>query len=186
MGYTFEPKQRSAKAFGTNMPISAKKAGFLCRVIRRKKLSVVKKLLDDLAEERRDLDGKYYTSTAAEMLKLLKSCEANAKNLGLDSGRLFVHASAHNGPNMRRPRRKGKFGSLMKMANIEMILIEKGKAGAAPKKKELSQKAKAEISREKVKAATEKVVEKINKEIGEKKIAASHSHDASEKTGAKP
>ncbi|MBS3053229.1 MAG: hypothetical protein J4469_01890 [Candidatus Aenigmarchaeota archaeon] len=118
MHYTFVPREKHAKAYGRNLRISAKHAAFLCRVIKKKPLTRVKRLLEDLAEERRNLDGKYYTKTAKEMLMLLNSCEKNADALGLDAGHLMVHASAHQGTNLRRRRRKQNFGSKMKSANV--------------------------------------------------------------------
>lgn len=95
--------------------------------MRRKKLSVAKRLLQDLVAERRALDGMYYTKAAQALLKLVESCEANAKARGLDAGRLFVHAAATHGSNLRRARRKSGFGSRMKSANIELMLIVRGK-----------------------------------------------------------
>lgn len=125
MHYTVAPKEKHAKAYGSNMRISAKKAALLCRVIRKKPLKRARRLLEDLSAERRDLDGKHYTKTAREMLMLLNSCEKNAEALGLDTGFLMVHASAHKGTNMRRRRRKQKFGSAMKTANVEVVLVER-------------------------------------------------------------
>jgi ribosomal protein L22 len=127
MTYTFIPKEKYARAFGNNMRISTKSAAILCRVIRKKPLTRAKRLLQDLAAERRSLDGKHYTKTAREMAALLESCEKNADNLDLDKGRLIVHASAHKGTNMRRRRRKAKYGSQMKTTNLEIMLIERGR-----------------------------------------------------------
>lgn len=126
MPYTFQPKEKHAKAFGT-LKISKKHATIICRVIRKKKLEVAKRLLEDLLAKRRSLRGKYYTKAVNEILKLLKSCEKNADFLNLDKGKLFVHASAHQGPNIRRRRRRFGFGSRMKIANVEIFLIERGK-----------------------------------------------------------
>jgi len=128
MPYTFEPGQPHAKAFGNNLRISAKTAQTLCRVLRKKKLSVAKRLLQDLVAGQRSLDGMYYTKAAQGMLDLLESCESNAKSRGLDAGKLFVHASATRGSNLRRARRKSGFGSRMKSTNLEIMLIERGSA----------------------------------------------------------
>jgi ribosomal protein L22 len=126
MGYTFEPEQPHAKAFGRNMRISAKDAQVLCKVVKRKKLTVVKRLLQGLVDETRSLEGAHYTSAAQAMLELFASCEENAKAKGLDAGKLFVHAAATNGTNMRRSRRKAAFGSHMKSTNVEVMLLERG------------------------------------------------------------
>lgn len=133
MGYTFVPAQRHAKACNNNLRISSKNAEIVCRAIRKKKLSVARRLLEGLVDGTRDLRGKYYTKAAAEILGLLGSCEKNAENLGLDKGRLFVHASASEGTHMRRGRRKASFGSRMKMTNVEVMLIERGQAAKGSK-----------------------------------------------------
>ena len=136
-GQTFVPKHSYAKAFGSDMRISQKSASLVCRAIKNKPLTRVKRLLEDLKAERRSLGGKYYSKAVKNMLALLNSCEKNAEFKGLDMDRLFVHASAHKGANIRRRRRKGAFGSTMKNTNMEILLIERGKAPATkvPRKK---------------------------------------------------
>jgi len=99
----------------------------ICDAIRKKKLTTVKRLLSDLSNRKRNLKGKYYTKTAKEVLNLIESCEKNAINLGLDPTKLFVYASAHMGPIMRRGRRRSGFGSRLKSTNLEIILVESGK-----------------------------------------------------------
>ena len=125
--YTFEPEEKYARAHGRNLRISTKSATILCRVIRKKTLTRAKRLLQDLANERRSLDGKHYTKTAKEMVALLESCEKNADSLNLDREKLFVHASAHKGTIMRRRRRKAAYGSRMKTTHLEIMLIERGR-----------------------------------------------------------
>jgi ribosomal protein L22 len=134
MPYTFESEKPHAKAFGNNLRISAKDSQVLCKAVRRKKLSVVKRLLQDLIAGKRTLDTYYYTKAAEGMLSLLESCEANAKARGLDAAKLFVHASATHGSNLRRARRKSGFGAKMKSTNLEIILIERGHAPEIAKK----------------------------------------------------
>jgi len=123
--YTINPKERHAKASATNLRISTKNSIVLCRVIRGKKLTVVKRLLNDLSEKKRSLDGKYYSKAVEEFIILLHSCEKNADNIGLERARLFAHCSATHGSNLRRRRRKAKFGSKMKSTNLEIMLIER-------------------------------------------------------------
>ncbi len=128
--YTIEPKEKHANAFGSNLRISRKSAVKICRIIRGKKLSVAKRLLDDVYLGKRDIDGKYYTKTISEIRQLLRSCEKNAEFRNIAKDRLFVHASAHHGSILRRRRRRSGFGSRMKSTNLEIILIERG-AGMA-------------------------------------------------------
>lgn len=125
--YTFKPDKKYAKACGRNLRISTKQAIKICRVIRNKPLDRAKRLLKGLADEKRKLGTRYYSKTVAEMLNMVNSCEKNAESLGLDVEKLFVHASAHTGPIIKRRRRKSAFGSRMKSTNIEIMLIEKGK-----------------------------------------------------------
>ncbi len=131
MMYTFVPKERHAKASGVNLNISTKDAVIVCRKIRGMKFEDAEKFLEDLLAQKRSIDGKYYTKTVREILKLLESCKANAENLGLDEEFLVVHASAHKGPTIRRRRRKADFGNRMKISNIEIMLIEKRPAEKA-------------------------------------------------------
>lgn len=131
--YSICPEERHAKAYGKDIQISTKDSIILCKLIRGKKLTVVKKLLTDLSEEKRSIRGKYYTKAVGEFLIILNSCEKNADNLGLDKGKLFVQSSANLGSHVHRRRRKSKFGSRMKFTNIEVFLIECGKSASAVK-----------------------------------------------------
>ncbi len=136
MPYTFTPEQKHAKAYGSNLRISPKNAGILCRAINKKKLSAGRRLLSDIVERRRSLEGKYYSKAAEEVLSLLNSCEKNATNAGLELGKMFIHATAYRGSVLRRRRRRSGFGSRMKITNVEMMLIERGKAATNAQKKE--------------------------------------------------
>lgn len=150
--YTFKPKQKFAKASSVNSKISTKKAVKIFRVIRNKKLTNVRRLLDGLQTRERSIGGKYYTKAVNEIKNLLDSCEKNAEFIGLDKGALFVHASAHQGNTFRRRRRKSAFGSLMKTTHMEIMLIEKGRL---PEKKE-SEKEKRREKKEEKKIGAEK------------------------------
>ncbi|HLD84082.1 MAG TPA: uL22 family ribosomal protein [archaeon] len=127
MPYTFAPEEKHAKAYGSNLRISPKTGHLICNMIKRKKFNVAKSMLEDMYAGKRSMKGKYYTKTVKEMLDLLASCEKNAQVLGLDMDKLFVHASSHKGTMLRRRRRKSGYGSIMKTANVEMMLIERGK-----------------------------------------------------------
>jgi len=142
MPYTFKPKKPHAKAW-TWLNTSLKDAKVICKVIRKKKLSQIKRLLNDLISKKRSLDGRYYTKTVKGIKKLLESCEKNAENLGLDKDNLFVYASAHKGPSIWRSRRKADFGNTLKSTNVEIILVEKGK-GTKNKVTKKVEKKKAE------------------------------------------
>ena len=146
MPYTFIPEQKHAKAY-ILYPMSVKSATVVCRAIKKKPLVRAKRLLEDLHAERRSLQGKYYSKSVKCILEALNSCEKNAYALGLDTGRLMVHASAHLGPAMRRRRRKSGWGNRLKRTYLELMLIEKGKEVSKPAKKgkEKTQKQAGEI-----------------------------------------
>ena len=170
MSYTFKPEEKHANAKST-LFISPKDSLILCRAIRKKKLTTAKRLLEDLVSSRRSLGGKYYSKAASQILRIINSCEKNAENLGLDSGRLFVYASASYGPNMRRRRRRSDFGHNLKVTNMEIILVEKGKEkaqeGSTRREKKEAPKAKeapATIAKEEKKAEpAEKPVKSVAK-----------------------
>ncbi|MFA4819717.1 MAG: uL22 family ribosomal protein [Candidatus Aenigmatarchaeota archaeon] len=153
MKQTFVPEHNYAKAFGSDIKISMKASMVLCNVIRGKPLTRARRLLEDLIAQRRSLHGKYYTKAAKGIIILLSSCEKNAEFRGLDMNRLFVHASAHKGTNIRRRRRKGAFGSKLKSTNMEIMLVERGKqpSDIVSKKKikeQLTKKSDAEVNAE--------------------------------------
>lgn len=150
MPYTFKPKEKHAKARSL-LYISPRNALIICRVINKKKLTMAKRLLEDIVSQRRSLRGKYYTSASTAILKLLESCEKNAENLGLEVGKLFVYASTCYGPKMRRKRRKSDFGTEMKASYVELILVEKGRESGVRKlaKSESKKEEKAEVKDEK-------------------------------------
>ncbi len=127
MMYTFKPKEDYAKANGVNLSISTKDSIIICRKIRGMYLYDAEKFLENLVNKKANLHGKYYTNATKTILDVLRSCKANAENLGLDMENLVVHASAHKGPTIKRRRRKSDFGSQMKITNIEIMLIEKPK-----------------------------------------------------------
>lgn len=157
MSYTFKPREKCAKAYGRNLRISRKAAVKLCRVISRKPLKRAERLLDNLLGKKQSLRGKYHTKAAAEIKSLIESCRKNAEFLGMEAEKLFVHASAHQGTIMRRRRRKSAFGSRMKSTNIEVMLIEKGKAS------------KKDVIVVKDEKQMKKAIEDVAKKIAEKK-----------------
>lgn len=166
MPYTFVPEHRHARAYGRNVRISPKSAAIICAVIRNKPLTRAKRLLVDLGSRKRSLDGKYYSKTVGEILQLVESCEKNAEGLGLAPERLFVHASAHKGTLMRRRRRKSGFGSQLKAANIEVMLVERGKVDEAKAKERLK----------------EAVTEAVKKQVREMKEKEKHIVEEAVKT----
>ncbi|MBI4174518.1 MAG: hypothetical protein HY517_02635 [Candidatus Aenigmarchaeota archaeon] len=186
-GQTFVPKHNYARAFGTGMRISQKSASLVCRAIKNKPLTRAKRLLEDLKAERRSLEGKYYSKAVKAMLSLLNSCEKNAEFKGLDADRLFVHASAHKGANIRRRRRKGAFGSTMKNTNMEILLIERGeeRKDKVSRKKIKEQLIKPTAVEQELKAESEETKRELERLKEEQKELLKDVEEAEKKTEKK-
>ena len=73
-----------------NARISLQNAVLICKKLKGKKLSKAKDFLEKLHEKKISLNGKYYTKTVEKFLELLKSAEANAKQKGLDTEKLWI------------------------------------------------------------------------------------------------
>ena len=126
MEYCLKPKpEKSAKALGVNLRVSTKNSVIVCKAIRGKTLEKGKKLLEDLIDKKRSLNGKYYTNACKEILEVLKSAEANAEFKGLDLEKLIIHASAHKGFSFWTPRRFKLRRRRKKTTNIQIILIQR-------------------------------------------------------------
>jgi len=110
--------------------ISSKNAVKVCRSINRKKFDYAKNKLEDLINKKENLNGKYFTKTSKEIFKLLKQLENNAKSKNLDPNAMFLFVSAHRGPTLHRARRKWrKFGSRLKICNVQAVLSDKNGFG---------------------------------------------------------
>jgi len=121
--YAFKANEKkSAKAYGLALRISRKNSTIVCRAINRRSLENGKKFLQDLINKKRSIDGKYYTKTATEILKIVESAEKNAEFKGLDTSKLIIHASAHKGFTFIRPRNLKRSGEKRKISNIQIVL----------------------------------------------------------------
>lgn len=116
------------RAFARNQPISLKNSVVVCSLIRNKPLSKAKKILEDLLEKKRSINGKYYTKTVKVMLEILKAAEANAKQKNMKEEKLFVKiAKADKGQTLYSfPSKKAKFARRKrKSTNITIVLEER-------------------------------------------------------------
>lgn len=122
-GYAYNPNPKtSVKAYGRGLNISNKSSVLLCRRISGMQLAKGKLFLERLVQRKADIQGKYYSNTAAEILEMLKSAENNVEFKGLDAARMIIRASAHNGFGFYRPR-KFKMGRQMKkITNLQIVL----------------------------------------------------------------
>lgn len=124
--YSLESNPRkSAKAYGRALRISNKSSVRVCREINGMNLAKGKRLLGDLIKKRRSMEGKYYTNASREILNIINSAEANAEFKGLDSERLVIHASSHQGFTFMRPRKLKMRGTRRKITNIQVVLEQK-------------------------------------------------------------
>lgn len=118
---------KTATAKGNNIPISLKTSRELLREIRGKKVDRVKKFLEGLLDQKRDIDGQYHTKTTKKLLEIVESAEANAKNKTMNVERLFIR-NAKADKAERRILAKSRFphrGRIGKSANIEIVVEER-------------------------------------------------------------
>ncbi len=116
------------RAFARNQPISLKNSVVVCSLIRNKPLKKAKKILQDLLDKKRSIDGKYYTKTVKVILEVLKAAEANARQKNMKEDKLFVKiAKADKGTTLYSyPAKKAKFAARRrKSTNITIVLEER-------------------------------------------------------------
>jgi ribosomal protein L22 len=70
--------------------ISLKDSVLILKNIRNKPVNKVKAFLKDLIDEKKDIQGKYYTGASKEILSIIEEAETNAESLGLDTEKLFL------------------------------------------------------------------------------------------------
>ncbi len=144
---TLDPA-RTAIASGRDLRISFKHAVEICSSIRGLTLEEAKKLLEDVINMKRPIpfkryhgklghrkqltkwhSGRYPVKAAKEILKILKSAEANAEYKGLNVSKLWVvHAAAHKGTKIRKyiPRAFGRATPYFKeLVHVEIGLEER-------------------------------------------------------------
>jgi large subunit ribosomal protein L22 len=89
----------------SNARISLKHSLVLCKKLKGKKLEKARRFLEDLILEKVSIKGKHYTKAAGKFLELLRTAEANARQKGLNLGKLFIkQIKADKGLRFYRPR----------------------------------------------------------------------------------
>ena len=116
-----------ATASETGAPVSFRHSRVICKAIKGKKTSKVRRILEDIMNEKKSIDGKHYTKTVKKFLEIIKSAEANAKQKNLSVDRLFIkNATADKGEAMYRPKTRWNLrGRRQKSANIKIIVEER-------------------------------------------------------------
>jgi large subunit ribosomal protein L22 len=123
MPYTYNPNpNKSAQSYGRALRISTKGSVVVCRAVSGMRLEKGKALLQDLLDQKRSLSGKYYTNVAKQILNIIKSAESNAESKGLDTDRLHIHVSAHQGFTFYRPRGWKRRREQRKVTNLQIVL----------------------------------------------------------------
>ena len=116
-----------ARAKVTNVKISLKESVKFCKHIKGMKVSKAKRFLQDLIDQKVNIDGKYYTNIDKTVLKLLKSAEANAKKKGMNESKLWIkNIKADKGMTFILPKSRSKFaGRRGKMTHLTIELEER-------------------------------------------------------------
>lgn len=135
--------KESARAYGTELPISHKAAVEICRTIRNMDLEGAKTLLKDVMDKKRAIKfrryagsaghrrgkmgpGRYPVKAAKHILMVLENAEANAQFKGLSSEDMYIwHISAYKGMTYESyfPRAHGRTTPKNReTVNLEVIL----------------------------------------------------------------
>lgn len=132
-------EETNARAIGRDLPISTKQSIEICNYIRGNKLELAKKKLNsainkkaaipfkiftkDMGHKRNIAAGKYADNACTNILKIVESAEANARNKGMSIGNLVIKAIIAN--KAARPYRYGRKKRVkMKRTHVEVILSE--------------------------------------------------------------
>ena len=147
-GYTYVgyEKERMARVLRKDIGVSSKQCIEICNWLRHRNLQKAKQLMEEVIAKKRPVPlkrftgdrghkagmmaGAYPIKAAAEVLKILKSVEANAQFKGLNTSQLIIsHMNSNRGS---RPYRHGRhYGRQTKNTHIEIVVEteEKKKGG---------------------------------------------------------
>jgi len=133
-------KETMARAFGSDLPISWKTATMICNAIRNKSLQEAKDFLNAVIQKKKAVKmtrynfdrghkkgigpGRFPVKASKEILKIIESAEANArqKNLtDLQLKHICVHRASKPWHYGRQRRRQ------MKRAHVEVVIAQKTK-----------------------------------------------------------
>lgn len=125
-----------------NLRISRKKSYEVCNMIRNKTTKKAKFMLNQVIKMEKAVPykkyladtphrpgkiaaGRYPIKTCEEILKVIESGEANARNKGMDENLIISHISSHKAPKQFHYGSKRR--TIMKNAHIKLILKELSK-----------------------------------------------------------
>ncbi len=87
---------KTATASRSIARVSLKDSVLILKNVRNKSVKKVKAFLNDLINEKRNIQGKHFTGASKEILSLVKEAEVNAESLGLDIEKLFIKEAVAN------------------------------------------------------------------------------------------
>lgn len=107
--------------------VSLRDSVVIFKNIRNKPVKKVKGLLNDMINQKRDLNGKHYTGASKEILSLIEEAENNAESLGLDVEKLFIkQAVANKAFTYMLPKSRWSHrGKRAKICQLKIILEER-------------------------------------------------------------
>lgn len=146
-----ENKENTATAIGRNLPISTKQSIEICAYIRGKKLTVAKKILQDVIVKKRAIPfrrfnkdlahksgmaaGRYPEKSSKYILDLLEGVEANAQFKGLDTSNTIIKSIIAN--KAQTPWHSGRRrGIKMRRTHVGVVVIELSKKEEKDNKKD--------------------------------------------------
>jgi len=189
--YAFKTeKENLVKAVGRDLSISTKQAIEICSFIRKMPLQKAKSVLEKVEKKQVPVPfrrftqgaghkkgmaaGKYPVSASKQILRVLRTLEANAQNKGLSSDLRIIHACAQKAATPFHYGRKRRIK--MKRTHVELVAEEIGYVRKEVKKEKQKAVQKAEETRKELKkqetiiqkTVTQKEIEEKNKQ--EKKM----------------
>jgi len=107
--------------------VSLKDSVKIFKNIRNKPVKKIKIFLNDLIDEKRDINGKHYTGASKTILELIEEAENNADSLGLDREKLFLTKTvANQGLRFMLPKSRFRHrGRKAKICQLEVTLEER-------------------------------------------------------------
>ncbi|MEK6863120.1 MAG: 50S ribosomal protein L22 [Nanoarchaeota archaeon] len=192
----------TAIARALNLPVSTKQCVEICRSLRFKDISYAKKFVEEVSLLKRAVpykrsvmniahkagmsSGRYPQKAAKEILRLLKSVEANAQAKGLDVSNLKITKILANRASI--PLTGGRHGGATKRTHVEVEVREKfaKKKAEAKKVESMAKETAAKEIKEAAPAAQQEIKSEIKPEIKpEIKTEIKHDHKPEIKS-AKP
>jgi len=107
--------------------VSLKDSNTIFQKIRNKPIKKSKTLLNQLLDQKINIDGRYFTKASKEILELIEDAEKNADAKGLNTDKLFVKQAVAN-KSFRYYLPKSRFshrGRRAKICQLKIIIEER-------------------------------------------------------------